>query len=312
MGLAMISVLIYFINPASALATMLSANLYYLALAFLIYPAMIFIYALRWKFILSRMGDHLPVAMAYQAVSGSAMISDFTPARLGDLLRPLMIKDRVQVSQGLASIVVDHYADLLASILLGLAGLLILHHQWDWYVIAVMAGLLLGLSLVALLWLGRDLALKILGCIGNKPAIKAVQSLYRAVETIEGASRVLAAAVVISLTIWAPYALRIILIARALGYDAPPHMVFFLLPLVSMLTVLPITVSGLGLAEGGMTAMMATMGVPATAGLSVALIDRALSMAANALFGMRYASRLLREGSKPGPQGDPGDGMPQL
>lgn len=297
MGLSLISVLMYLSNPASALALMLSANHHYLALAFLIYPAMIFIYAVRWRFILSRMGDHLPVVVAYQAVSGSAMISDFTPARLGDLLRPLMVRDRVQVSQGLASIVVDHYADMLASILLGLAGLLILPHRWDWYVIAVMAGLLFGLSLIALLWLERGLVQRILDRTGSKPIILAVQSLYGAVEAVEGASRVLAAAVVISLTIWAPYALRIILIARALGYDAPPYMVFFLLPLVSMLTAVPITVSGLGLAEGGMTAMMATMGVPASAGLSVALIDRVLSMAANALFGVRYASRLLRESS---------------
>ncbi|HWQ20356.1 MAG TPA: lysylphosphatidylglycerol synthase transmembrane domain-containing protein [Methanotrichaceae archaeon] len=297
MSLAMISVLMYLSNPASALALMLSANIHYLAFAVLIYPAMIFIYAMRWKFILSRMGDHLPMLMAYQAVSGSAMISDFTPARLGDLLRPLMIKDRVKVNQGLASIVVDHYADMLASILLGLAGLLILPHKWNWYVIAVVSGLLFGLSLIALLWLERDLVLRILVMTGSMPTIRAVQSLYRAVEAIEGASRVLAAAVVISLTIWAPYALRIFLIARALGYDAPLHMVFFLMPLVSMLTALPITISGLGLAEGGMTAMMATMGVPATAGLSVALIDRVLSMATNALFGMRYASRLLRSGT---------------
>jgi glycosyltransferase 2 family protein len=301
MGIAMISVLMYLSNPASAVETILSADISHLALAFIIYPAMISIYAFRWKFILSRMGDSLPILSAYQAVSASAMISDFTPARLGDLLRPLMIRDRVGMGQGLASVVVDHYADLLASILLALAGLLIIPRRWDLDLICVMAALLLGLMMISLLWLRRGLVIGILQMTGSRPAISAVQSLYDAVDGIEGAPRVLASAVVISLTLWVPYAMRIFLIARALGYDAPFHMVFFLLPLVSMLTAIPITVSGLGLAEGGMTAMMATMGVPASAGLSVALIDRALSMSVNAIFGARYASRILKENSRTSP-----------
>ncbi|MGA9097638.1 MAG: hypothetical protein WB392_01755 [Methanotrichaceae archaeon] len=55
-----------------------------------------------------------------------------------------------------------------------------------------------------------------------------------------------------------------------------------------------ITTSGLGLVEGGMIALMGMLGVPASVGISVALMDRFMAMGVNALIGGRYAARLLR------------------
>ncbi len=293
-GLVLVSFLMYSFNPRATLSTMLSARPYYLALAAPIYPLIMLIYTFRWRLILSRMGDHLPLIIAYQAITGGALISDFTPGRLGDFLKPLMVRDRVQVNKGIASVAIDHYADALMGVLLGTVGLLVLPIGRSLYLMAGVFALLLALIIISLLWLKRDLVMNAVERTGHKEAIASTQSFCNAMESIENTSGLLAMTAAISLVIWIPYALRIFLITRSFGYNTPIYMIFFLLPLVAMLSALPVTISGLGLVEGGMIAVMAMLGVPASVGISVALLDRGMAIAGNALLGGRYAVRLLR------------------
>ncbi len=293
-GLALISSMIYFFNPGATLSMMLSASPYYLALAAVIYPLMMLIYTFRWKFILSMMGDRLPLPVAYQAITGSALISDFTPGRLGDFLKPFMVRDWVNLDKGLASVMMDHYADSLTGVLLGSAGLLILPHGWSPYITAGALALLAMLFFMSLLFLKRELIMKAVMRTGHERTIISVQSFCNSIGCIKNAKMLLAASIAVSLIIWVPYSLRIFLITRSLGYDAPVYMIFFLLPLIAMLSALPVTISGMGLVEGGMTALMVMLGMPASVGISVALMDRGMAMAVNALLGGRYAVRLLR------------------
>jgi uncharacterized membrane protein YbhN (UPF0104 family) len=77
------------------------------------------------------------------------------------------------------------------------------------------------------------------------------------------------------------------------GYDGPLYILFFLQPLVSALALIPITISGLGLVEGGIAALLFQFDVPLAAGLSIALLDRVLTTAFHLLVGGRYATRVL-------------------
>ncbi len=293
-GLALISFIVYSFNPKATLSMMLSARPYYLALAVILYPFMMLIYTFRWKFILSMMGDHLPLPVAYQAITGCALISDFTPGRLGDFLKPLLVKDIIHLNKGMASVVIDHYADSLTGVLLGATGLLAIPHRWSLYLIAGVFALLIMLSIMSLLWVKRDLIVRAAKWTRHEGAIASMQSFCDAIGCIKNASKLLATAIAISLVIWVPYALRIFFITKSLGYETPVYMIFFLLPLIAMLSALPITISGLGLVEGGMIALMVMLGLPASVGISVALMDRFMAMGVNALIGGRYAARLLR------------------
>jgi uncharacterized protein (TIRG00374 family) len=86
-GLTLIAILIYISNPAKILEVVRQANLYYVLLALPFYPLIMLVYTYRWRFIISMMGDHLPLWTAYQAMVDGAFVSDFTPARLGDFLK---------------------------------------------------------------------------------------------------------------------------------------------------------------------------------------------------------------------------------
>ncbi|GEM_PF-6896710 len=57
---------------------------------------------------------------AYQVVVAGSFISDFTPAKLGGFLKPLMVRTEIDVGKGLASVIIDHWADALTATLLGI------------------------------------------------------------------------------------------------------------------------------------------------------------------------------------------------
>ncbi len=295
-GIILLAILIYLIHPAVALSLILTASPYYLAMAAAFYPITMLIYTYRWKFILSNMDSILPINVAYQAITGSALISDFTPGRLGILLKPLMVRDRVHLNRGFASVIIDIFVDSLTATLLGITGLLILPHRWNIYLEIGVIGLFCWLFLISLLWVRRDFALRLVERMGNKQLIETARSLYDAIESIENTSRLVIVATIVSLAIWVSYMFRIFFITRSLGFTAPIYMIFFLLPLVSLLSVLPITVAGLGLTETGMALLMVMLGLPASIGVPVALLDRSIGIVGDLLFGGRYAIKLLRSG----------------
>jgi len=119
------------------------------------------------------------------------------------------------------------------------------------------------------------------------------RAFNEAIETIEDVPELMMRSVLLTLIAWATHAFRVVLIAKSVGYDVPLHVLFFLQPLVSALSLIPITISGLGLVEGGLIALLAGLGVPLAAGISIALLDRAITVAFHILVGGRYATRVL-------------------
>ncbi|MFZ2471722.1 MAG: flippase-like domain-containing protein [Methanothrix sp.] len=108
-----------------------------------------------------------------------------------------------------------------------------------------------------------------------------------------GPYNLLASSVLMTVLAWITHALRIVIIARSVGYDIPLIVLIFGLPLVSALSLIPVTISGLGLVEGGLAVLLAGAGVPVAVGVSIALMDRAITVAFHILIGARAAARTL-------------------
>jgi uncharacterized protein (TIRG00374 family) len=293
LGLILIAVLIYLSNPSAILAAIQTANLRLILLSIPFYPLTMLAYTFRWRFIITMMGEHLPMSDAYQAMVAGAFISDFTPARIGDFSKPYMVKDKIDVGKGLASVIIDHWADALTAALLGIIGLLGLLHMRKLDVLIILIPLLGLLAALSLILLRKDLIMAAVRWINYDRITNMADSFYDAICCIKNEARLVEASVLITCFVWLIYATRVAILIRALGYNAPVLKLIFLLPLVNMLSALPFTVSGLGLVESGMTLLLVELGGPASIGLSVALIDRALAIGFNMLVGSRYASRLL-------------------
>jgi uncharacterized protein (TIRG00374 family) len=287
-----IAAMLYRFDPAEVMADLRSARPLYLALALIVYAVTFLILSLRWRMILSRMGAILPISVAYQALAGGMIISDLTPARIGELSRPLLVRDQVDLNKGIASVAIDRYADILTIFILGLSGIMFLAQRSAYTILAAFTVLFVLLA-ASLFWMKRPYMIKQCRRLGSSRLNDVAQNLDSALGAVVGVRELLVKAVLLTAIAWIIQALRVVLIAKSLGYDVPLPVLFLLQPLVSALALIPVTISGLGLVEGGLTALLAGLGVPASAGIAIALIDRILTVAFHILIGGRYAARVL-------------------
>jgi uncharacterized protein (TIRG00374 family) len=202
------------------------------------------------------MGYTLPISVAYQAFVGGMIISDFTPARIGDLSRPLLVRDRLDLSKGVASVAIDRYADILTTFILGFSGMTLLVQRNTYTVLSVSIVLALLLGAPAR-WVNRASVIRTIERLGFPRFSNLAKSLDTTISSMEGMQWILAKAVLMTAIAWITHALRIVLIARSVGYDVPLSILFLLQPLISTLALVPFTVSGLGLVEGGLTVLLA-------------------------------------------------------
>lgn len=291
LGLLLIAALLYRFDPATVLSTVLSASPVHLLLVPAIYSITFLILSLRWRRVLHALGEDLPLSDAYQAFAGGMILSDMTPGRIGDLSRSLLVRDRMALNKGLASVVIDRYADLLTSFALGLWGMLFLSLSGPYLLLASSAILMIVAS-TSLLWLGRS---SVLGMLRSRSSrfIGIANALEDAICDVRGVKRLMTGSVLLTILAWITHALRIAIIARSIGYNIPLPMLILGLPLVSAISLIPVTVSGLGLVEGSLAVLLTGAGVPAAAGVSIALMDRAITVAFHILVGARAATRAL-------------------
>jgi uncharacterized protein (TIRG00374 family) len=292
-GLLIIAALLYKFNLSEVALTMRSAKPMYLMLGIFVYSITFLILSTRWRMILTHMDANIPLSQAYQAFAGGVLLSDITPARIGDLSRPLMIRDRIDVNKGFASVIIDRYVDILTVFTLGFAGILLFSQLFGAHLGFAAIFLLIVFLPTSLLWINRPLMIRQIERLGWARLTDLAHSFDYAVKTLENIPGLMIRCIFMTIIAWITQALRVILIAKSVGYDVPMQVLFLLQPLISALSLIPITISGLGLVEGGLTALLAALGVPLAAGISIALLDRAITVAFHILAGGRYATRIL-------------------
>jgi hypothetical protein len=76
----------------------------------------------------------------------------------------------------------------------------------------------------------------------------------------------------LSAVVQAVNAVMVWLLARALGLSLEMTLFFALVPLVSLLSLAPISINGLGVREGGVVVLLAPLGVAAEEAITLALL----------------------------------------
>lgn len=93
---------------------------------------------------------------------------------------------------------------------------------------------------------------------------------------------------VLSLLVQAANIILAWLIGEGMGLPVPPLYYGILIPLVSILTLLPISLNGMGLREGGTVLLLAPLGIASAQAVTLSLLLFAVYTAASLLGGMVY------------------------
>lgn len=79
------------------------------------------------------------------------------------------------------------------------------------------------------------------------------------------------------------------LVGLSIGVDVPLAYFFVMVPMVSLLTMLPLSVNGMGVREGGMVVLLAPLGVASGVAVTLALLWFTVSAVVSLLGGLVYA-----------------------
>ena len=302
-GLAIIGYLVYRFDLRQVGTTISSANPGLLILSLLIYSFTFLILVNRWRLVLLHMNASIPLAPAYQSFVGGVLISDITPSRVGDLTRPILAREYIDLNKGFASVIIDRYTDILTLLTLSSIGLLLMYiHKMISggiviYLFIAFSALTFALLIgTLLLWFQPEWMINLIKKIGDRFGTYPINLLLQTVESVSltrEPKKLLASCFLLTCLAWIMHATRVELIASSVGVSVPFIFLFLLLPLISALSLLPVSPAGLGLVEGGLAALLSLFGIPLYVGLSIALLDRALTVFFHILVGSRYSTRLV-------------------
>ena len=289
-GITLVLLLFFFVSPSAVIQSLRSANPFFLIYAVLVYALSFLLLTTRWRLIVAHMGGHIPLGEAYQAFAGGVLYSDFTPGRIGDFTRAILVKERIGIHKGTISVFIDRYIDIIVLTGLGIVAVVIYSSRFA-SILPIFALIVLVIIFagVTILFLRNSWIFSLLQKIPFFNIPESASHLQKAFLEFKDGKKVIVEGIILTLLTWITHALRIILITIGLGYTLPLSDLFLILPLISALSLIPVTIAGLGLVEGGLMAVLAGYGIPLSVALSIAIIDRGLTMLFHFVIGGRCA-----------------------
>jgi uncharacterized protein (TIRG00374 family) len=207
---------------------------------------------------------------AFLAFASGLFMGSVTPGRVGEMGKALYLKQdqNVPVSEGLANVLMDRLFDLYAILLLGCAGLVWFRLLPDWALALAVVGTGLAL-LMPLALLSERLASFGLGLIRHLPVLKrSAGRLESAVQRFQQGLRPLirpglVRPLILTLVAYAFFFGQAWLLALALDLDVGPAYLAVCLSIAGLITLLPISFSGLGTRDAVLIALFAPLGLVA-------------------------------------------------
>lgn len=246
----------------------------------------------RWALLIRGVGYPLRTKDSTEIIFLSWLVNCVVPAKLGDVYRAYLLRVNylVSLSKTFGTVFIERVFDLIAIVVLGLGAAFWSFREGmtDQVRIIMLVGLIVVAALVVGLLLVRNFGRQLLVRL---PIPKRVVELYDLFE--EGIfsvdRRTMPKILVVTGLVWTTEAMRLLFVVQALGFEDVRLGIsgaFFVALVASLLTAVPLAPAGLGLVEVGIVGILVTIyDVPRNEALTIAIVDRAISVFSIILFG---------------------------
>jgi glycosyltransferase 2 family protein len=295
------------VDPGAIWAQVRQANLWILAVAFVLWYGAFFVRGWRWGRMLDSAGFNQANGFPIPPTRGLAEIivlayfaNSLIPAKLGDAYRGYLLKrdSGVPFSAGIGTVLAERLADamMLVVVLVGVAPIVFGTQMPSQARPALLLGAILivaGVLGMAVLWLTRN---SVIGFLPGR-----VQDSYARLQgAIFGALRRPALVLGISVLLWLNDGMRVWFVARSLDAGISPAAAILLASMSALLTIIPFTPAGLGVVELGIgSVLVGVLGVDPVMAGSIIVLDRVVGYWSLLLVGttlyLRRARREYRE-----------------
>ena len=295
-SLALIGYVFYKAGIEQIWETVKQTDLTFLLLSILLTPILIFVSAWKWQVILKALKINVSVLRCFWLYIVGYFFNTVLPTNVGgDVVRAYALgKSTEKPAEVFSSVFVERFTGL--SVLLFAAivafGLALRQLRSMWLTLAL-AICLLGYVLILITILNPSILHWFSEHIRLGPAQKIwvkLKKFQKSTLSLRHSKAAFSFAIVNSFLFYVLAALNVYI--SALAFRAPLSFVDALIitPIVMVITMIPISIGGIGLAEGAYFYAFARMGMPGAVGLSVALLLRAKALVAGVIGGFYYST----------------------
>ena len=284
LGPALLILLLSQMDVQQAGATFLQADRVWVTLSTVLILPLIALKTVRWQGILRAQSIRYRFWPAYVAYFASLFVGFLTPGRLGEFTKALYVwhdgksdaSQQISFASALSGVIADRIFDLGAVIIVSLLALANLAVDIAAWLALLAVCVLLAGGFVLLLHPGAYSRVQRLGLRLGKPGIKLfaedgwVSELRLGLIHLRGGY--LLAAILFTAVAYGLYFGQCHLLALALDLPLSYLQVCYVVALGGLVTLLPVSISGLGTREATMVAYLATMGISAEASLGFSLL----------------------------------------
>lgn len=276
------------------------ANINYILLSIVISPILIFISSWKWQIILRAQNIRISLLQLFWLYVVGYFFNTVLPTNVGgDVIRAYALgKSTGKNAEAFSSVFVERFTGLTVLLLTAILAFVgAIRELWD-----IRLSLLLVISLIgyfALLviilnpvifrWLQKKLKIKFI----NQTIIKLLK-FQNATLLFRDKMTVLAFALAISFLYYFIAIMNVYVSALAFHAKITILEAFIITPIVLVITMIPISIGGIGLSEGAYYLIFSRLGLPGSIGLSVALLIRAKALLVGSIGGLYFSRKGIR------------------
>jgi uncharacterized protein (TIRG00374 family) len=296
-GIALFLIILSRINLNALIEIIAHTDVLFLILAFLVNCIAILLKSLKWKIIVNSVKPDFSLRESVVAFFVGFSFSTITPAKLGDFIKVLYITDEnCSLGKSLSTIVIDRLIDiiLLFSIaFVGIYGFSVFYHieiLSIGTIILIIAGIVAGLYIV----LNRPLLSALLKPFFNIFVPKHLKSkvalyyddFFTGLFTFYYDRARFFSSIGIGIISWIPTFIYGYLLALSIGIDAGIFFFVLVIPIISLLDLLPISISGIGTRDMALIFLFGLKSISAEQAVAFSLLYLFMSYWLIALIGV--------------------------
>ncbi|MEW6009372.1 MAG: lysylphosphatidylglycerol synthase transmembrane domain-containing protein [Candidatus Omnitrophota bacterium] len=292
------------INFTQVFSTIKSCNLSLFTIAFLLFICLYFLGLWRWQMLLFSLKLHPPFKKIISAFSGGLFFNLFLPSTIGgDVARIYSLLSHTgEGGKVAATVIVDRLSGFLAltfiSILSIIVGGRLIQSK---SVIIIVVAIALTFTIITLLMFSRRTS-KAFSSVFKFFHLERIENIWKrifdALSLFRGNKMLLFKNFLISLIIQGSNVLAIYLIALSLGVKTGLIYFFIIVPIIAVISTLPITIGGLGLRDASSVLFFSKIGISSNIAFSISLISfffvTFVGIAGGIIYAFSLHSRRLR------------------
>ena len=297
-GISLILLVILFkfnkIDMGDLVADIKSADKLFLTIGFGVFFLVYFLGFLRWQMLLKAANIKIPLKKIISSFSGGIFFSIFLPSTIGgDIVRSADLGEHTRkVREVIATVFLDRLSGYIGLVVVILPALLLgrdlVHDNVVFSSVAVIIAVLVIVLLVLFNNRIYSVITKFLSTPGAGRIKETIKDMHQEIHIFRNHKRVIIFNLILSTFIQVISPLSIYFIACSLGLNV--NFIYFLifLPIIGAITLIPISIGGLGLREGLFVVYFAKAGVIKQLALAMSLLSFSFVVIYGAIGGLIY------------------------